>query len=492
MRQLIMKKLSLLLLFVSMSFVFGFAGNETLLIQKWKPTDMEFKTSITWQFSPTCPFEVDFHADITGPDNIKMTLPGFYDGFDTWKIRFAPTKEGEWTIITHSDVVELDNQQVKLVCIPNSNSKVHGALIVDRENPHHFIYEDETRFFPVGYEANWLFAMDMDSTDKTLPTLHPFLDKLSASGFNWINMNVWAYDTKWRLGKTEDADFGPPLLLPWEGINENPNFKRFNLKYWQHFDKVIEAMNQHGMTACLYLKVYNKLSNWPQNNSFEDDLYFRWVIARYAAYPNIVWSIAKEAQYEKSTSYKVGRLKFIHATDPYNRLRTVHDDKLTYDLGYYNNLVDFRSSQEHMDVHATILKQIAANKWPIFMAESGYEHGPNGLKDKTYGKSNTPEEVIKYMWSIQMAGVYNAYYYTYTAWDVIRSNDTPPGYAYVKKFADFFNKTCFWMLKSNTAVWYQPLSGEYIEAGKLKTGENKLTPPVIWGNVPVVLYIRKK
>jgi hypothetical protein len=113
-------------------------------------------------------------------------------------------------------------------------------------------------------------------------------------------------------------------------------------------------MNQRGMMAYLYLKVYNKLVNWPQNNSFEDDLFFRWVIARYAAYPNVIWSLAKEAQYEKSTRYKVDRLKFIRSTDPYQRLLTVHDDRLTYDLGYYNELVDFRSSQEHDDVHATI------------------------------------------------------------------------------------------------------------------------------------------
>jgi hypothetical protein len=50
------------------------------------------------------------------------------------------------------------------------------------------------------------------------------------------------------------------------------------------------------------------------------------------------------------------------------------------------------------------------------------------LNDRTFGKSNTPEEVIKYMWSIQMTGVYNAYYYTYAAWDIIRYNDSPPGY----------------------------------------------------------------
>ena len=164
------------------------------------------------------------------------------------------------------------------------------------------------------------------------------------------------------------------------------------------------------------------------------------------------------------------------------------------------------------------------------MAESGYEHGPGGLEDRTFGRSNTPEDVMKYIWSIQMTGVYNAYYYTYTAWDIIRHNDNPPGYDYMKKFADFFTKTGYWLLKSNdslvstgrclanpgeeyvvyqdegkpfkfdipqlpksyTAVWYQPLSGEYIEAGKLKSGENQLTPPVQWGKVPVVLHLRKK
>jgi hypothetical protein len=91
--------------------------------------------------------------------------------------------------------------------------------------PYHFIYEDGTRFFPVGYEANWLFAMDMESSDQNLPNLSPFLDKLAGSGFNLININLWAYDTNWRTGKTEDYDFGPPLLLPWEGTNETPTLK---------------------------------------------------------------------------------------------------------------------------------------------------------------------------------------------------------------------------------------------------------------------------
>ncbi|MDX1699194.1 MAG: DUF5060 domain-containing protein, partial [Melioribacteraceae bacterium] len=475
-------------------------------------------------------FEIDFYAEIRGPANIEYTLPGFFDGKNIWKIRFAPVLEGEWTITTRSDALELDNKQIKVECIPNRSEDAHGSLMVDPDNLGHFIYEDGTKFFPVGYEANWLFAMDMDTSQKDLPNLHKFSEKLIRSGFNFINMNAWAYDTEWRKGKTEETDFGPPVMQPWQGTYENTDFTRFNLAYWHHFDKVIEVLNQKGIIVCLYFKVYNKLVKWPRNGSIEDNQYYRWIIARYAAYPNIIWNLAKEAQYEKSTSYKIDRLKFIKETDPYGRMITVHDDKLTYDLGYYDNFVDFRSSQEHYDVYNVIRNQIKANDWPIFMAESGYEHGPNGLNDRAFGKSNTPEEVINYIWSIQMTGVYNAYYYTFTAWDIIRAKDNPPGYGYVKNFADFFKETNYWLLNSNdalvnrgrclanpgveyivyqpqsiefqfkipqlpksySAVWYQPLSGEYIEAGKLKIGKNQLKPPENWVNVPVVLYIRKQ
>jgi hypothetical protein len=523
----IMKPICLIIL-IGLIHIHGFAQNESLKVQKWNPTDLEFKTEVTWRFSPTDPFEIDFYAEITGPDNIQLTLPGFFSGEDTWIIRFSPTREGEWNITTHSEVIELDKQQVKIECIKNDDETVHGGLLVDPENPHHFIYEDGTRWFPMGYEANWLFAMDMDAGDNTLPTLNPFLDKLSKYGFNYVMINVWAYDTNWRNGKTADDDYGPPLLYPWEGSRENPDYNRFNLKYWNHFDKVISAMNQRGMVANLYFKVHNKLVNWPKPGSAEDDLFYRWVIARYAAYPNIIWNLSKEAQYEKSFRNKVERLKYIRSTDPYNRLLTVHDDRLTYDKGHYDELVDFRSSQEHSDVHSTMLRQLAGNAWPVFNVESGYEHGPKGLDDRAFGRSNTPEQVIDAIWKIQTAGVYNAYYYTYAAWDIIRPEDNPPGYEYIKNFVDFFAKTQYWLMESNDflvsaghclanpgkeyivyqdeaipfnlnlwgltqplqAVWYQPLSGEYLDAGKFENGTAQFTPPATLEKRPVVLYLK--
>ena len=162
--------------------------------------------------------------------------------------------------------------------------------------------------------------------------------------------------------------------------------------------------------------------------------------------------------------------------------------------------------------------------------ESGYEYGPKGLKDKTYNRVDSPEETVNFIWEIQMAGGYNAYYYTYTAWDVVRTKDTPPGYTYLKHFKNFFSNTKYWLLQpadslvnkgyclANTgkeyvvylkepaaftlnlmgiskplqAQWYQPFSGKYIDAGKLTNGKKELTPPQAFSAGPVVLYVSDK
>jgi hypothetical protein len=517
-----MKKIISILVLCCSIFVYGYGSTPIVKVPKWHPYDFTFKSISV----PANPFMTRFTADITGPDHVKLTLPGFFDGNNTYKIRFSPTKEGAWVITTHSELADLDNQKRQVLCVKNTKANNHGGLQIDASNPHHFINEDGSRWFPVGYEANWLWALD--ENDNSLPTLNPFLDKIAKYGFNFILLNAYAYDTKWCLGKTSTDDYGPSALFPWGGSYQNTDYSRFNQAYWLHFDKVIEAMYWRGLRAHLYLKVYNKMVNWPQNSSPEDDLYYRWIIARYAAYPNIIWDLAKEANNEKSVAYKVERLKYIRSIDPYKRLLTVHTDIKTYDEGSYNGVAGFRSHQEQSDhLHATTLKQLSMNSWPVFNVESGYEYGSKGPTDKTYNRVNSPEDVVKFIWEVQMAGGYNAYYYTFTAWDVIRPNDTPPGYAYLKHFNDFFTKTHYWLMKSSDSLvstgyclanpgkeyivyqyqpatfklklsdalkplharWFNPLSGTYLDAGILKNGTLELKTPTAFGNGPVVLHV---
>ena len=452
-------------------------------------------------------------------------LPGFFDGDDTWKIRFSPTVEGKWSFVTRSDITDLDGKRMELLCTPNKTRNVHGGLLIDQVHSRHFVYEDGTRYFMMGYECDWLWALDSLS-DRNY-ALDKFLSKLAANGFNNIIMNSYAHDTAWRVGNTDPDDYGPPPFYAWEGTNEVPNHSRFNLKYWKHYDKVIESLNRHGITAHIMIKVYNKMVNWPRKGSPEDDLFFRWMIARYAAYPNVHWDLSKEANNEPDVMYKTDRLRFIRANDPYHRLVTVHDDRATYDKGVYAQLADYRSDQQHSDWSVSMAEHRMQKEWPIVNVEFGYEHGPGGIKDVTYNVSTQPKELCRRAWEICMAGGYTAYYYTYTAWDVVRPADTPPGYAYFRRLRSFFDTIPYWrMIPTNDLVdrgqcladpgktyvvllsesqplslnirdtreslkaeWLQPFTGARISAGHIGPGKIKLDPPKAWGDGPIVLHV---
>ena len=489
---------------------------------RWQPRDFSF----TAQAQPPNPFMSSLAATVKGPAGQIFRVPGFFDGAGTWKIRVAPTAEGQWSLVTESDVKELDGQTAAFTCVRNPNLKVHGVLRVDKEHPHHFIFDDGTRFFMQGYEYDWLWALDMDQTG--VPTVEQSLDLLARHGFNYVILNSYAHDTGWRKGKSNPDDFGPSLLYPWAGSNEQPDHRRMNLAYWQHYDRVMTALNERGIQAHMFIKVYNKQVKWPAASGAEEKMFWRWLVARYAAYPNLIWDFSKEAHNEKSLASKRDALTFIRETDPYHHLATVHDDDQANDSGAYDDLTHFRADQQHGKFHETILRQRARRAWPVANVEFGYEHGPAGLSDKTYNVVQTPEEVLRRAWEIAMAGGYIAYYYTYTAWDVIRPLAVPPGYAYFKHFGDFWRGTEYWKLEPSDqlvdrgwclaqpgreyvafqnqaqpftlaiagaksplqAEWFNPQSGRRTEAGFFSNGTASLTPPDDWGGAPLVLHLR--
>ncbi|MGB8169484.1 MAG: DUF4038 domain-containing protein [Chthoniobacteraceae bacterium] len=494
-------------------------------VSRWQPHDFSF----TAKTDAANPFMVPFSATAKGPGGVVLNVPGFFDGDGTWKIRMSPTVEGAWSLVTKSEVKELDGRTADFTCVKNANSNVHGVLRVDQAHPHHFIFDDGTRFFMQGYEYDWLWALDMDKPG--VPTVEQSLDLIAKHGFNYVILNSYAHDTKWREGKTGPDDYGPSLLYPWEGTNEQHDQSRMNLAYWQHYDRVMSALAERGIEAHMLIKVYNKQVKWPARGSDEEKLFFRWLVARYAAYPNVIWDFSKEAHNEKDLGYKQDWLKWIRENDAWHHLTTVHDDDAANDAGAYDDLTDFRADQHHgmqqgRNQHDMILWQRERRAWPVANVESDYECGPGGVNEKTYGKAETPEETLRTLWEIAMAGGYTAYYYTYTAWDVIRPLDAPPGYAMMKHFGDFWRATEYWLLEPSDklvsagwclanpgreyvaflktaqpftleitgakspleAEWFNPHTGKRTSAGTLNNGTTKLTPPADWGNAPLVLH----
>jgi len=466
------------------------------------------------------PFTVDVSATIKGPGWEKLVVPGFYDGENTWKIRFSPTRLGLWQYATRSEADPAMNwKRGQIECVPNTHPNIHGGLRIDRKHPRHFIYEDGTRYFLLGFEADWVWALDM--SDAEMPNLKNFIDTIAKYGFNHLVMNAYAHDTTWAKGKSNPWDYGPPRMYAWEGTNEKPVHSRMNLRFWQHYDRVMSYLQEKGIVAHIMLRVYNKLVNWPKNDSPEDQLYYKYIVARYQAFSNVVWDFSKEAHNEKDAEYKLRVIKAVKKWDTHDRLITVHDDNGNYDNGNYN-ICDFRSDQQHGKWGETIHTQRKARTWPVLNIEYGYERGVEDLP--TYRVMQDWQEVLRRTYEIICAGGYVSYYYSNTSWDLIKWKPEPPGWKRYRILKDFFDGVEYWKMtpkgrEDGTWVlanegkeyvvfaprggaaqftvskaasplrgeWLNIQTGEKVAAGTFANGEQSGKSP--FGSTPVVLHL---
>lgn len=58
----------------------------------------------------------------------ERTTQMFYDGDNTWKLRFTGTRTGLWTFTTASDDPDLDGKRGKVTILPNPDSNITGFL----------------------------------------------------------------------------------------------------------------------------------------------------------------------------------------------------------------------------------------------------------------------------------------------------------------------------------------------------------------------------
>lgn len=506
--------------------------NTIIKAVRYNPIDIE----LTGTCKLDNPFYARLEGEFLGPEGQKIVIPGFYDGDaePAWKVRFSPTAVGTWTYEIHSEDIVLEVSEGTVQCSENMNSNIHGSLKVDADYPHHFIHEDGVHRFVMPYECNWLWAMDMDETGEN--KAEALINTIKQYGFNEILMNIYAHSCHWTEERRNDPNnYGCPGQYLWEGTNEHPDHSRMNLAFFKLYDKVMDLLLREGIQVHMYFKVYNKAVNWPAKYSKEEDMFFKYVTARYQAYCNVMWDFSKETYNEEDKEYIKNRLCLVKQNDGYNRLTTVHDDPIFYNDDKYASVLDFQTLQQHDDFYTYVLWQREKRAWPVINAEFSYEHGPGGIDDVTWPNSNTAEEVIYRAYETVMAGGYPAYYYTYTAWDMIDFSYQPRGYRYMKIMYDFFTSIDWWKLEPNNEVccwrknrcleeageqyiffltnqtmlnmeidltsyqgyWMNIYTGEKTEADLLTVPQASQTGRIIVfrspiKDVPVVLHIKKK
>ncbi|MFP4621919.1 MAG: DUF5060 domain-containing protein [Bacteroidales bacterium] len=309
-------------------------------VEKWKIFELELKGAKVEN-----PFtDVQLSAEFTYK-NRSFYVDGFYDGNQTYKIRFMPNEEGEWRYKTSSNVEVLNNKTGTFECTPASEGN-HGPVRV--RDTFHFRYADGTPFYPLGTTTYAWVHQEKELRRQTIETL-------ADQDFNKIRMTVMPK----QYGKYIQNE---PPYYPFEGSKEEGwNFKSFNVKYFQHFEKHVEKLRDLGIQADIILFHPYDWGKWGFNVGTREEniLYLRYLIARIAAYNNVWWSMANEFDImNKPEEEWEAYFKTLTTYDPYQHLRSIHNGKEWYDYSepwithlsvqtpYLQDIQDWRETYE--------------------------------------------------------------------------------------------------------------------------------------------------
>ncbi len=249
--------------------------------------------------------------------NRALTINGFYDGDGAYKIRFMPDELGVWSWTTISNAPALNGKSGAFECIPPEAGN-RGPVSV--RDGFHFACADGTPYVECGTTCYaWAFQPE-DTQRQTLATL-------AASPFNKLRMCLFP---KWYQHNRKE-----PPMYPFPRNGDTNDFSTFNVAYFQHFDRLIVALDHLGVQADLIL--FHPYDKWGYQSmpAEVDDRYLRYVIARFSAYRNVWWSLANEFDLMKSkTTADWDRYaRIVSEDDAFDHLRSIHYSRYQYEYG---------------------------------------------------------------------------------------------------------------------------------------------------------------
>jgi hypothetical protein len=327
--------------------------------------------------------EVELNATFRHGET-AMTVPGFYDGEGTYRVRFMPPEQGEWTFRTTSNAAELDGQTGILECAAPSDDN-HGPVHV--RNKFHFAYADGTPFFPFGTTC-YAWAHQGDELEAQT------LETLKSAGFNKLRMCVFPKD--YIFNKNE------PVHHPFDKNSDGGwDFSRYNIEFFRHFEKRVAQLGELGIEADIIL--FHPYDRWGYATMAqeEDYAYLRYVVARLAAYRHVWWSMANEYDFmlkEKPMHVWDRFFEIVRENDPYNHLRSIHNGRFEDSYDHTKDDVTHACVQ-HWDVKRMREWREMYGK-PVIDDECEYE----GNVVKNWGNISARELVHRFWISVCYGG----------------------------------------------------------------------------------------
>ena len=319
--------------------------------QRYVPLEWHFISTVSYDD----PFnDVDVDVKVEDATGRSWMIPAFWQGGNTWTVRFSAPKEGSYTyksICTSPTDAGLHDQtgQIEISAYSGTNPLyVHGPIQI-MQNQRYFEYADGTPFPWLGDTWHPLMTSRINNSDE----VELLAKDREEKGYTFIEfINGFLCDiTLWDKRLSNEAGFA------W-----TKDLKSINPEYYNICEPKIKTITDHGIVLGINgaWGFYIKLLGLEKMKK-----HFRYMIARWAAYP-VIWILAGETTY---VSYDLNTLpdddpkviqwaaeantmwsevlRYLKETDPFHRMVTTHTmhGKLASEELNKSDLLDFDAFQ---------------------------------------------------------------------------------------------------------------------------------------------------
>ena len=153
---------------------------------KWETIDIPVKTIKTFDNPYT---EVNIFGVFKGPNNRILTVNGFWDGGNSFVVRFTPTAEGLWQYSINAEPEEAIAGQAGTLVVSSENAG-RGFLRRDSEHKKSFVFDNGERYLMVGQTYYELLRKAYSDENWKIS-----ITKSKQYGFNKIRILLWVWNS---------------------------------------------------------------------------------------------------------------------------------------------------------------------------------------------------------------------------------------------------------------------------------------------------------
>ncbi len=301
---------------------------------------------------------------------------------------------------------------------------------VDKQYPHHLVNNEGKHLFIFNKTA-WAYFLCKNPSD--------VLQRAKRDGANVIRVAL------------EGTPYNNVLnmdMWPWGGTRKDPQWNKFNDRYWQQVEERVKLAleNGIGINLTIYFTFKPSLDDAPAQLA-----YWQEIIRRLGKYPNILcWEIMNE--YVRNEDFQDIAGTWFHENDPDHRpvisSAGTTDDAVFHDKPWMDMAV----------VHTCTgsIPQYDLEWWYKAIAQNAMSYGKPAFNNETgreiRHKNDDGVHRRKQAWLWSASGAF----FTFHTLDGCEAIDSvgykAPGYEFMKPYSDFFSSIPYHTLFANYTV----------------------------------------